>query len=189
MPPNSAMFWNVRAMPSAAIFSRPGVGDVAAFEGDRTAVGPVEPADHVEQRGLAGAVGTDDRGDLAALDRDRHVLDRPHAAEPLRYRRGGKQNIVGRQRRSSCGFTGHAASASPRKFGCTCNCVMAGMMLTQSRECNHLRSGALADPAASRRPLVGHRDACRQPRRVKRSAELVKRVLWWIAQPRRTSCR
>ena len=58
-------------------------GDVAAFQGDAPAVGPVEAGDHVEQRGLAGAVGADDREDAALGDVDRHAIDRDDAAEAL----------------------------------------------------------------------------------------------------------
>ena len=56
-------------------------GDVAALETDRATGRPVEAADHVEQRGLAGAVRTYDRQDLTATDSDRHVLHRGDAAE------------------------------------------------------------------------------------------------------------
>ena len=40
-------------------------------------------ADQVEERGLAGAVGTDDGAQLAGLDRHRHVVDGDQAAELL----------------------------------------------------------------------------------------------------------
>jgi hypothetical protein len=45
--------------------------------------------------------------------------------------------------------------AFPLKFGGICSADMAGMMLTQAPECNHLR-GDDAGRAA-------HRNACRQP--------------------------
>ena len=63
------------------------MGDVAAFEGDGAAGRAVEARDHVEQGGLAGAIRTDDRHDLAATDGHRHVLNRAHAAEVSWIRR------------------------------------------------------------------------------------------------------
>ena len=44
---------------------------------------PVEAADHVEQRGLARAVGPDDAADLAGADRQRDVVERLEPAEVL----------------------------------------------------------------------------------------------------------
>jgi len=41
---------------------------------------PQQAADGAEQSGLAGAVGTDERDDLAALDVERDVLQRADAA-------------------------------------------------------------------------------------------------------------
>src|SRR5947208_3352707 len=43
--------------------------------------GQVETGDEIEQRGLAGAVGADDRKDEAGRDCQAHVFDRVHAAE------------------------------------------------------------------------------------------------------------
>src|ERR1700737_5315473 len=45
-----------------------GAGDVLALEDDRAGVGPVEPADHVEEGSLAGAVWANDRDEPAAAD-------------------------------------------------------------------------------------------------------------------------
>src|SRR5438067_2045511 len=42
----------------------PGAGDVLAGESNAAGVGPVETADHVEKRGLAGAVRADNRDQL-----------------------------------------------------------------------------------------------------------------------------
>ncbi len=56
-------------------------GDVLAVE-DQPAEGRIVDArDDVEDRRLAGAVGPDDREDLARLDRERHVGDCPDPAE------------------------------------------------------------------------------------------------------------
>ena len=57
--------------------------DVAALEHDAAGIRLVEAGDHVEQRGLAGAVGADDREDAALGDVDRHAVDGGDAAEVL----------------------------------------------------------------------------------------------------------
>src|SRR5436309_2632030 len=57
------------------------VRPVSAVENDPSLVGVVEPADHVEQRRLAGAVWTDDGEDLAAADLDAHLAQRDERAE------------------------------------------------------------------------------------------------------------
>ncbi len=44
---------------------------------------PVQAADHVEQRGLAGAVRADDAADLAAADAERNVIQCRDTTEPL----------------------------------------------------------------------------------------------------------
>src|SRR5690606_10247903 len=46
--------------------------------------GVVQAADAVQQRGLAGAVGADDRVDVALGDGERHVVEGLDAAEPQR---------------------------------------------------------------------------------------------------------
>ena len=63
---------------SAPARSRPALEDVM-----RPRIGMVEAADHVEHRRLAGAVGPDDREDLALLGLERDTRDRLHAAERL----------------------------------------------------------------------------------------------------------
>ena len=83
----------------------PSVRDVAAAEHDPAAVGGDEAADQVEQRGLAGAVRTDDADDLALGDGERHVVDGADAAErarqadrpraPRRRRAGSSTAAVG----------------------------------------------------------------------------------------------
>src|SRR5690606_14135966 len=55
--------------------------DGLATETDGTARRPVEAADAVEHRGLAGAVGADDGQDLAVADVERHAIDRLQAAK------------------------------------------------------------------------------------------------------------
>jgi hypothetical protein len=58
-------------------------GDIAAFQRDASAVRPVETGYHVEQRRLAGAVGTNDGENAALWNVDRYAIDCDNAAEPL----------------------------------------------------------------------------------------------------------
>ncbi len=78
----------------------PELRPVAALEEDLALVRVVEAADHVEQGGLARAVGPDDGHDLAAADLEAHPLEglhRPEAhADPVdleerRGRRAGRR--------------------------------------------------------------------------------------------------
>ena len=64
MPVNSAMFWNVRAMPCAAASCVSMSRRCFAAKGDRPLLRVVDAVDDVEQRALAGAVGADDRAHL-----------------------------------------------------------------------------------------------------------------------------
>ena len=55
--------------------------DVLAVE-DQPARGRlVDARDQIEDRRLAGSVGTDDREDLTRLDREAHAVDGPETAE------------------------------------------------------------------------------------------------------------
>ena len=74
-------FWNVRDSPRRA--SRCGASPVTSSppKRDAPARGRVDAGNDVEQRGLAGAVRSDDGEDLARLDCERHARDRGHAAE------------------------------------------------------------------------------------------------------------
>ena len=58
--------------------------DVPAREADRSAVRHHRAGDEVEQRGLAGAVGPDQRDDLALVHLERGFSDRLQPAEALR---------------------------------------------------------------------------------------------------------
>ena len=60
---------------------RRGAVERPAVEPDVAAVRPVEPAQAIEQRGLAGAVRTDQADDAARGDGEAHVLERDDAAE------------------------------------------------------------------------------------------------------------
>src|SRR5207247_2921299 len=122
--------------PQRGDMRRPSAGDILALEDDRAGVRPVEPADHVEKGGFAGAIRADDRDQLAALDRERNILDRPHAAEVLRDARYGELRLAG-------GSTGvaHIARHDPARISSPsglriCAPLMAGMMQTRVREGN-----------------------------------------------------
>ena len=80
---NSLRSWNVRPMPSRAIFQcgRPRMDLPSQSTSPRS--GARLPGDQVEQRGLAGAVRADQRGDDAGAQRQRHVVDGLQAAEGL----------------------------------------------------------------------------------------------------------
>ena len=75
---------------------RTSAGDVLARKYDIAGVGPVEAADHVEERGLARAVRANNRDQLAGADRERNRLYRPHAAKVLRDARDGELRLSGR---------------------------------------------------------------------------------------------
>ena len=51
--------WNEREMPSRVIVARRQAGDVAVLEPDRAVGRPQVAGDHVDEGGLAGAVGAD----------------------------------------------------------------------------------------------------------------------------------
>ncbi len=58
-------------------------GDVASGEADRAGGRREGAGDHVEQGGLAAAIGTDDAAQPAVVDRQAHPAERPHPAERL----------------------------------------------------------------------------------------------------------
>jgi hypothetical protein len=55
--------------------------DVAPFELDRAGRWTVEPGEHVDERGLAGAVRPDQAEHLAAVELERDVPESPHPLE------------------------------------------------------------------------------------------------------------
>src|SRR5262249_20556403 len=65
-----------------------GARDVGALEVDAPGVGRNQPADQVDQGGLAGAVGPDEGQHLARADREVHVIDRVGLPERLAELRG-----------------------------------------------------------------------------------------------------
>ena len=70
---SSEVIWNERASPSAR-GARPAARDVAAAERDAAGMRREMPGELADQRGLAGAVRTDDRVDLARGDVERDVV-------------------------------------------------------------------------------------------------------------------
>ena len=81
MRSNSATFWKVRPMPICGMAWRGRSRIDAALEQDVAAVGRVEAAEAIEERGLAGAVGADQAGDLAGKDVEGDAVERDDAAE------------------------------------------------------------------------------------------------------------
>src|SRR4029077_10101527 len=72
-----------------------GAGYVVTLKDDRARVRPIEPADHVEERGLARTIRPNDRHQLAAADGERYALDGAHPAEMFRDTRNGKLRLAG----------------------------------------------------------------------------------------------
>src|SRR5262249_14949428 len=68
-------------------------GAVRMREADHADARVIEPRDAVEDRGLAGAVGADERCDVAALRREAHIIDRDQAAKPHAQVLDGKDGI------------------------------------------------------------------------------------------------
>jgi hypothetical protein len=64
-------------------FMRGQAGDIATVECDAAGSRRKESADQVEERGLAGAIGPDDRAQLALCDVERNVAHRDQIAESL----------------------------------------------------------------------------------------------------------
>ena len=94
MPLNSAMFWNVRAMPCAAAVVRVHVAARFAAKRDRALLRPVDAVDDVQHRALARAVGADDRAHLVLAHVERDVGQRLDAAErerDVRRARGSRR--------------------------------------------------------------------------------------------------
>jgi hypothetical protein len=63
--------------PKFTALRRTEMGNVLVVEKDTAAIGPVEPGDQIEQRGLARAVRSDQSQDFAFCQGE---IDRPHRA-------------------------------------------------------------------------------------------------------------
>ena len=90
---NSARFWNVRPIPSAARASGLKPRDILPLVADRSVGGPVAARDAVDHRGLAGAIRSDDREQLAGLDVEADVGQRRDATEPQRHPLGFQEQV------------------------------------------------------------------------------------------------
>lgn len=58
-------------------------GNILAIQQHAAGARRCEARDHMEQRGLAAPGGTEQTGDLAGLDVERHVTKHVNLAEPL----------------------------------------------------------------------------------------------------------
>ena len=82
------------AQAAAAEPMRGQPADLLAAEVDPPGVVPQIAADQVEERGLAGAVGTDDRPQVAGLDRQVHAVHGLDAAEVLAQAENGEDQAL-----------------------------------------------------------------------------------------------
>ena len=69
-------------------------GDVLPVKQQLAFGGIIDPADQIEDRGLAGAIRADDREDLTFLDSEAHRIDRADTAEPDRDFLGVEQVLI-----------------------------------------------------------------------------------------------
>ena len=69
--------------------------DITSLVEDAAAGNAQNPRQQVKERGLAGAVRTDQRVDAATLDVEADILHRNKARERLRQMFGAQQHIVG----------------------------------------------------------------------------------------------
>src|SRR5206468_5991794 len=70
--------------PEASDLVRPQPSEITFAEAHVAGARPVDPVQAVEEGGLPGTVGTDDREQLALADVERHVVQRDEAAESER---------------------------------------------------------------------------------------------------------
>ena len=85
MSPNSLMVWKVRTMPRRAASCIEAIWAASPVDADGSAGRPGRsPVTMLIERGLAGAVRSDQRVDRARLDAQAHVAQRLQAAEALR---------------------------------------------------------------------------------------------------------
>ena len=92
------------------------VGHVVPVEQDRAVVGGNKPGDHVEDGGLAGAIGAEEADRLAALDVETDAADDGTPLEALADFLDPEPRIVGNEMRSAPAFSrcGLASSDCPR---------------------------------------------------------------------------
>ena len=83
-------------------------GDVGALEADASGARRFNAGDCADQRGLAGAVGADDRHNMAFWDFDRDAVERLRVSVEQIEVLDREENIV------RCGFEVHTSVSSPR---------------------------------------------------------------------------
>ena len=116
MSVNTSTLWYVRPMPIRARLYVGSPPSGRAVEHDVPLVVPQLPAHAVEQRRLAGAVGTHQADALTRLHVERDVVDRIDTPEGLatpRSARRGPASATGRRRRQAAGARG-SLGARPR---------------------------------------------------------------------------
>ena len=105
--------WKVRTMPIRATLYAGTLFEALAVERPAPVVGPVEAGEQVEEGGLAGAVGADQRGDDAALDLDVLDVDGGEAAERA-------HDVVGDHDRVGLGGPGSRGDVRQRRRAARC---------------------------------------------------------------------
>ena len=85
-PANGFTSWKVRPTPARQIWSERQPSMRCPAKPHLAGIGPIDAGDQVEAGGLAGAVGADQRDDLALGHGEAHLLHGPQAAEALRHR-------------------------------------------------------------------------------------------------------
>ncbi len=108
---NRRRLWNVRAIPRLGDAVRAQPDDALARRSGCRRSRRVDAGDHVEQRGLAGAVRADHADDLVLVDVEVELVQRAQAAE--RRGRPGSSSSSGAIRRSRRGV----CRAAPRPRG------------------------------------------------------------------------
>ena len=93
--PNSSMRWNVRDETESGPLVRRQPGEVVALQQDLPGVRAQHAGQAVEERRLAGPVGSDERDQLAGEQVHRHVGQRRDALEPLADAVGDEHRLLG----------------------------------------------------------------------------------------------
>src|SRR5262249_39606724 len=116
----------------------------------------IEAGDAVEDRGLAGAVGSDERGDVSALRRETDVIDRDEAAEPHAQVLDGEDRI-GRHAHCRASATTSAGTSFglPRKT--------EGVRVATSPRGRQIMISTMATPNTSMRYWANSRNNSKAP--------------------------
>ena len=112
MSANSRMFWKVRAMPGLGDPVGPAARTIAGRSNRISPrVGRVQAGEHVEEGGLAGAVGPDQADDLARLDARSTSLTASRPPKRLVTSRGTRGSAVTASMPCSAAWVARAAPA------------------------------------------------------------------------------